>query len=191
MDWKSVFGSAAAVLAVSAHLVYIFGILRRDSKPKPVTWGIWGLTDWALLASLTASGATDISKMQFAFALGNTTVAVLSLAKGEFRFTRLNAVCLALSGLAITALLVLRNPEVAILIGLSSKAVGFFPTGVKLWYKESREFLPAWLLWTTANLLNLCAVKEYWSVHALIPMQYSAQCLLVLWLNSKIPKPRS
>ena len=185
-------GYIAGALALVGHSIYIFATLKKSNQPKPVTWGIWALTDWGLLASFILSGAGDTRWLQLVFAVGNTIVAVLSIKGGKIELTRLNFTCLALSTIAIITLVLLRNPEAALLIGLFSKTVGFVPTGLKLWYrKEGREYYPAWVIWTTANLVNLVAVKHLMSLETLLPLQYSSQCILVLLLNLRIPRTPS
>ena len=182
-------GYVAGVLALAGHSMYILATLKKNNQPKPVTWGIWALTDWGLLASFILSGAGDTRWLQLVFAMGNTIVAILSIKGGKIELTRLNFTCLAFSTVAIITLVLLRNPQAALLIGLFSKSVGFVPTGLKLWYRtEGREYYPAWMLWTIANLVNLIAVRYLISLEVLLPLQYSTQCILVLLLNLRVPR---
>lgn len=169
-----------------AHMLYVYGTLKRGNKPKRAHWTIWAFTDWGLLASYIKSGAGQTRYIQIAFAIGNTVVAVVSYFKGDRGLSLVDKVCLALALCAILVLIVLRSPHEATLIGQAAKLVGIMPTFRKLWLKEGLEYQPAWLLWVVANLCNLYAARKIISFEALLPIQYSLQCLTVLLLNMRI-----
>lgn len=182
-------GFVAGGLSLVAFLIYAYGTIWKGNKPRPITWAIWAFTDWGLYASLLLVAAGGNRWFQLAYAIGNTLTAVVALIKGGVpELTRMNKACLAISSLAVVTLVLIHNPSYAILLGLLSKGVGITPTVLKLWHREGTEFWPAWLLWLSAALVGTGTVSHLLSVQMLMPVQYSAQCLLVLYLNSKILK---
>jgi len=194
VDYRTAIGVAAGAMILAGYAVYIIGMLRSEGSPRPVTWSIWALTDLAILGSFLVSGAHSVGWMQLGTTAGNVAVTILSIRRGLFRVGRIDVACFLLAFAAITALVMFHDPAATLLFGLASKTIGFIPTGLKLWFAMKnfragdREFWPTWTLWAAADMASIFAVQHFVSIETLVPVQYSAQCLLVLYLNSKIPK---
>lgn len=82
-DLKSVLGVVSGVIALSAYIIYVFSIVRGNSKPNRVTWWIWAFMGLVLALSYDFAGADNTIWNAYMEFLGPLLIALLSIKYGE------------------------------------------------------------------------------------------------------------
>jgi hypothetical protein len=156
----------STLLAASSTLPTIRGTLRRDIKPRLITWGTWCL----LTAMAGAASATTRDYPSAAFCLIGTaaTGAVLVTAWrfGERDFATLDAVCLALVALGVILWLTLDQPGMAVVASCLVDFIGLVPTLVHTWHHPEEESTTTYALIACAGVCAAVAAWGQWTITA-------------------------
>lgn len=169
-DFHSWAGKIAGLLALIGFVPYVIATLQGKNKPNRVTWIIWGLVSLILLGSYKTAGATHALWPSVSNALGMIVIIVLSFKYGEGGGNLLDLGCLltALAGLFFWWFF--DSPLPALYISIAVDLIGGIPTIKKSYLDPAREDRLTWILFWTANVLNLFAVEEWNFAMALYPL---------------------
>jgi len=157
-------GLAASLLHLGAFITYNRQMLRGDSRPNAVTWGIWAI-------GATLNGASyffmnmDVIKalLPLVGSLACIWVFVLSLLKGKL--SKPDKADLATLWLGIVAVVVwwtFRSAAYANLLFQVGLVVSIIPTVRGVIRDPGNEKANAWFMWGCAYLLMLCVVLLRW-----------------------------
>src|SRR4051812_28128112 len=102
MDWHLVAGIAAGVLMTAGTIPYIRDMIRGETRPNIVSWGIWALAvGISTAAQFAAEPSWSVVLVATTFVM-DFSVLMLALAGwGYAKFYWWDGVCLVLSVLAL------------------------------------------------------------------------------------------
>lgn len=166
-----------ALIALAGSVPYIWATYKGTVHPQLVSWFVWGVLAAVMTVSTYVSDARASTLLSLAGFLSCAAVAVLGWRQGRFTLTRIDIICLTGAFLGILALLIWRNPTVALIISVSVDVVAFVPTIMHGWKSPHEESLLCYVC-AVVSAMMLLGVSVY-AHAALIGMLYplvSAVC---------------
>ncbi len=157
----SIIGQIAGLLSFSAYVLYIFSTLKKETKPNRATWWVLTLVGVIIATSYYTGGARDTMWVAVSYVAGPLIIAILSLKYGEGTWERLDKMCLVLAITSALLWYIFSSPLVALLSNIGIDFIGLIPTIKKSWLRPEGEDRVAWSLESSANVLNLFAVKAW------------------------------
>lgn len=182
-DVKVVLGVISGIIALSAYILYVFSILRGETRPSRVTWWIWSFMGLVLALSYHSSGAENTIWAAYMEFLGPFIVALLSIKYGEGGIEdRTDLVCLAGAFLSIVLWVVTKNPVVALVTGLAVDVFALVPTIKKSFLRPEGENFWAWFGTGVADSLNMFAVEKFIFAVLLYPVYMLLSDLIIIFI---------
>lgn len=170
MDYKSILGAGAVLVAVISYIPYFRDIFAGKTKPHAFTWLVW-----ASLNAIAFAGQIHDKGGAGAWAVGFTACAlfaifVTALFKGEKDIKRIDWICLMGAALALVLWFLTNGPLLSVILITIIDAFGFFPTVRKSYFKPHQETLVTFSLSIFKYFLVVLALKNYTPVTALFPV---------------------
>ena len=157
-------GIAAAVLSMSAFLVYIRDILKGAIVPNRASWIVWEvviLTGAASYSVSTGDWAKSLIALTDVAICSATCVLVLARHKGG-SFGTTDKLALGFTTLAMIAWATLGSATVANILVQCAGLLGFGPTILSVWRVPQHEQPLAWWLWTAGYGALFATVLLRW-----------------------------
>lgn len=139
-------GIAGFLIGIASYVPYIRDMLRRQTKPHPFSWFVWGLVSAiAFFAQIMSGGGIG------ALATGITAIACLLIAvfvafRDKRRISQLDLFCFIAALFGIGAWRVTHDPLNAVVIVLAVHILGFMPTVRKAYQFPREETLATYVL---------------------------------------------
>lgn len=160
-------GVTAAVIKLTAYVIYGRAIWNGQQPLNPATWGLWVVLTWLNASSyLIMSGDAPKAFASFAGAAACTVVFCLAVVrKSTARFDKMD-VFLFIAGLSTAGVWWhWRNATLANLIMQVAIAISMIPTYRKVLADPSSEKPTAWLMWGSVYGFILATVLLRWHGH--------------------------
>lgn len=162
-------GALAVVLGIVSQGLYIFSILRGQTKPHLFTWLVW-----TILGGIGYAAQVHDNAGPGAWVMGMTSIvcaitALLSLKYGEKTFTRGDKISLVASLSALVPWILTNDPLGSVILISLIDVVAFYPTIRKSWMKPGEENLTAYNLATLKIFISLFALTNVTFTTALYP----------------------
>lgn len=188
IDYKVLFGTLAAIIAVFNYSPYLIGAIKRTLKPHAFSWIVWTLmTSVTFLAQITDNAGPG------AWATGATAVtlfliAVLAVRNGGYKITRSDKLSFIGALSAVPIWIATSDPMWAVIIIVLIEALGFFPTYRKGFMKPYEESVLAFALTILKYSFALLALENYTVTTMLFPVALvvlsTGLVLELLWRRS-------
>lgn len=164
------FGEVAGIVSFAAYLLYIYTIIRGQTKPNRATWWILSLVGTMIAISYYAGGARDTIWVAVSYIAGPLITAILSLWYGEGKWETLDKVCL--TGAIVSAIVwyLSSSALIALSVNLLMDFLGLIPTIKKSYLRPTGEDRTAWTLESFAGILNMFAIKTFTFAIILYPL---------------------
>lgn len=160
MDYKTLFGQVAGLVALAAFVPYIVSILLGKTRPNRATWIIWTLVGVMLATSYHYSGDHLTIWVPVSYVIGPFVTMLLSIRYGEGGWTSLDRACLLLAVVSVFPWWLTGEPLVALLLNLFVDSLGVVPTLHKAYTEPETEDRLTWSMFCLANTLNLFALRQ-------------------------------
>ena len=163
----------AGFIGFSGYFPYILAILRKKTEPNPVTWIIWGIIGWAAFASYFAAGGQETFWLMLSYAVGPSTIALLSLKYGKGDLEKFDSYCLVISFISLILWFSTNNPLLALCINLAIDIIGSLPTIRKTYFEPHSEDKLSWIIFWIGNTMNFFVIlisKEWTFVSIPYPL---------------------
>ena len=147
-------GIVAALVGFMSYPAYMLHMRTANIRPNRVTWVVFAAVNWVIALSYHSAGGGWSSLMPFGFAVGSSTLAVLSLFKGEGGASTFDRWCVVAAAIAY-GLWLAAKPVWGMAFGLAAGAIGTFPTLRKLYCTDNRESFWSWSLAWLSSSINL------------------------------------
>lgn len=154
-------GKVAGALSFLAYVPYVISTVKGKTRPNRATWIIWTAVGVSLLASYAAAGARETVWVTVANLAAFLMVLILSFKYGEGGWTVFDGFCLFGAGLGFALWWWFDSPLPTLYSGLFIDWIGALPTLRKSWVDPYSEDLLSWILFLTANALNLLALRVW------------------------------
>ncbi|MFH0885184.1 MAG: hypothetical protein V1861_05740 [Candidatus Micrarchaeota archaeon] len=184
---QPILGIIAGIIGFLGFVPYILDTLNHKTKPNKATWIIWAFLGIIIAASYYSAGARASAWLPAAYAVGIIIIAALSLRYGENGWTVLDKVCLLGAGAGLGLWAITNDPVFALYLTTIVDAIGALPTIMKAYERPESESRAAWVLFLTADILNLLAISEWTLAMALYPVYVS---MLGMVMNALLIIPR-
>jgi hypothetical protein len=154
----------AAAASLTAAMVYIRSMFKYNTKPNKVTWLMWAVAPLIATAAEVSNGVGWAALP--VFMSGFCPLLIFSSSfftkKAQWKLTKIDYLCGALSALALLLWYVTENPNVAIIFAISSDALAAAPTIKKAWGNPETESIWPYLIGIFSPLTSFAAAS-IWS----------------------------
>lgn len=170
MEYRSILGVAATVVALISYIPYFRDIVAQKTKPHAFTWLIWGtLTGIAFVGQLFGHAGPG------AWVTGFTAVVCLAIAAiasvgGQRNIVRADWIALVGAAVALLIWFVTRGPLLSVILITMIDNIGFIPTLRKSYDRPFEETMSTFALSGFKWVLGLCALERFTVVTALFPL---------------------
>lgn len=166
IDEKFVF--IAVALNLVGGLSYLIATIKGEAKPNKVTWFLWGLASMIAFVAQVKQGVGLSSLMTFTVGFSPILIFFASFLnkKADWKITRFDLICGALSliGLSLWALTKVGN--VAILFAILADLLAGIPTIIKAYKAPETENYKAYLFSGIAAIITLLTIKQWDFAHS-------------------------
>ena len=156
----------SAALGLSGTCAYVRDMLRGESKPNLITWGLWGTVPLiATGAALTAHADGWATVRIFMSGFGPLIVFITAffVPQSYWKLARFDFMCGIFSIIAIVLWLVADLPLVAILFAATADLLATLPTLIKAWRHPETETVYTYFIGLFTALLVVPAIP-IWNV---------------------------
>jgi hypothetical protein len=175
-------GLLAGIITLLGFVPYCIAIVQGRTKPNQATWWIWSIVGIMLASSYWASGATQTLWVPISYVIGPIITTALAMRYGASQWNRFDRLCILGALASLLLWLLLRSPQVALVINLIIDLCGALPTMRNARRRPQDEDLTGWLFFTVGNGLNVLAVDRWtWEI-ASYPLYITCANAIVLFL---------
>lgn len=190
----SVIGIVAGVITLAASMRYWYAIWVGKAKPNRASYIIWTILQSVVSVTYVLNGARASAVVPVVLALSLYPVVPLAVYTGNFErgWSRLDKVCLALTGVGLVVWAVTGSPLLTLVWMMTIDVVGTAPTARKAWCDPLSEDRAAWSIVTVGQVLNLGAVEEWRFGLLVYPVVSIVICVTIaapLWLRRQPATP--
>ena len=131
----------AGLVSILAALAYIHSMFKNNTKPNRVTWFMWSIAPLIATAAELSNGVGLAVLPVFISGLSPLLIFLASFfaKKAYWKLSNLDYFCGLLSGLALVLWLITKDPNVAIILAITSDAFAAIPTIKKAWKNPETE----------------------------------------------------
>jgi hypothetical protein len=147
-----VFGS---LLAASGTVPYVIATVKRQTKPRLVTWATWALLTGLASASAFSDGKLAGGIFALLGALSTGAIVVAGLRYGDRSLEKLDIICLGGVAAGFVLWPLLHSPAVGVLAAIIIDFVGLVPTVRHAWEEPGEE---TWITYALVGVGGSLAV---------------------------------
>ncbi len=160
-DYKSLLSIIAILIATASRIEYVYLILRRKIKPHTFSWLVWTvLTVIAFAAQVVEKGGAG-SWLTGATALACFIIFILSFIYGERKFSLIDWLSLAGSGVALILWWLTKDPLSAVILVSIIDVIGMIPTLIKGYKKPFEDSITVFWVANIAFIMSLFALETH------------------------------
>ncbi len=188
MGFEQIIGIVAGVMSFVAYLSYTVSMVRGTCRPNRMTWMTLTVIGLGLAISYYLSGARETMWVALSYFVGPLIISLFSIKYGEGGWDPLDRWCIA--GVVVSLLLwwIFNSALVGLIANLIVDFFALIPTIMKSIKDPSGEDRKAWTLESSANIVNLFAVKPWTFAIASYPVYLVVINLIItiaLWWPRK------
>jgi hypothetical protein len=175
LNWHIACAALSGVLEVVSFIPYVRDMVRGQTRPNAVSFGIWAALQGVALAAQLKAGPSWSAIMMGGLTLSATTIAILALkGYGYRRFDRIDKICLGIAVLAIAALLM--SPVFAIGLAIIGDLCAVIPTVRKVYREPHTEHAGAWGLITLGTFFGTLSTEIIDVANLAFPIYVTIVC---------------
>lgn len=160
-DYKSILSVIAIIIGIGSRIEYISLILRKKIRPHAFSWLVWTvLTGIAFAAQVTEKGGAGSWVTGFT-ALACFVIFILSLIYGQRKFSLIDWLSLAGSGVALILWWLTKDPLGAVILVSIIDVLGFVPTFIKGYKKPFEDSTVIFWVANISFILSLFALETH------------------------------
>lgn len=153
-------GLTSALLGSSTLVIYIYTMIKGQTRPHIFTWLIWSILSSIGFAAQISQNAGSGSWTLGLVAALCAAITLLSLKYGSKDLSKKDMVALASALSALIPWFILKDPVLSVVLISFINAIGFYPTFRKSWQQPHQEHLIPYGLSSLAMALSLFALNE-------------------------------
>lgn len=169
----------AVLISFLGSASYLIETIKGRVRPNRVTWALWALAPLIAFVAEIKQGVGLVSLMTFMVGFGPLLIFFASFVnkKAEWKITRFDVICgaLSLGGLALWGLT--RVGNIAILFAILADALAAIPTLVKAYKYPETENSQVFLFGGISALITLLTIKQWNFAHFAFPIDTFFLCL--------------
>ncbi|MGD6935178.1 MAG: hypothetical protein ACQCN5_13335 [Candidatus Bathyarchaeia archaeon] len=153
----------AAFASLAAAAAYIRFMFKGETMPNRVTWLMWSIAPLIATAAAISNGVDWAVLPVFMSSFCPLLIFISSFftRKAYWKLSRLDYLCLALSGLALVLWYITQESNLAIALAIASDAFAAFPTLLKAWGNPQTESVWPYLIGIFSPLTSFAAATVW------------------------------
>jgi len=170
MDYKILFVIISSVLTIASVIPYLVEIVRKQTKPRIVSWFIWSVITG--IAAVAALYDNQYATAVLLFSAMSETLAVVIFGwkNGDKKILTLDIVCFIGAIVGIILWVIFNSPAVAVIATILIDFIGGIPTLVHSWKKPSEETWITFMACFFASLLTIATLSDWRITSAAYPI---------------------
>ncbi len=152
-----ILGIVSGCVYVIAYLPYVLSIIKKKTRPHPVSWVLWALIGGVTLFLYLRIGAHETVPLAVLNFILPLAIAIVSVRYWKGGLSRFDKICLALSLAAVIIYAVTHDATLALSFNLVGDFFAFLPTLKKAYLDPASEDGLTWILIFIGNCLSLAA----------------------------------
>ena len=153
--------TVSSILTIVSALPYVINVLKRKTKPRIVSWFIWGVLTGGSCVAAFSEGQYATGIMLTFSSLASFVIVLLGWKLGDKKFERLDVVCLIGAVIGIILWRLLDSPSIAVLVMILTDFIGGIPTIVHCWRKPFEETWPTFMMGCIGSICTLLALSNW------------------------------
>ncbi len=194
MDYKTIIGIIAVILAFVGYIPYIRDILKKKTTPHTFTWLIWTLAVGISAALQISGGAGGGAWTTVAVTFMCAFIFALGLKNGKRDIAKIDIIFFALALVSLFLWLVIHQPVWSIILIVLTDLLGFAPTIRKSWNNPYSETLSTYQITAFRHGLSIFALQQFNILTWLYPIAWTIAnvvfCILLITRRRAIAKPQ-
>ena len=173
---------SAALIFVSGY-PYMRAIHKRTlERPVTSTWCLWlGIGILLFVTNFQAGAKWETTLLPILMGVINPAIiVVLSLRYGEYKWNKLDTLCVIVCIITIIVWKTTESPSLGIVGGLMADAVAATPIFIKSWKDPKDEPLFPWAVFAFASSLNILAVEKWTMDRWLFPIYMTIASMIIV-----------
>jgi len=140
---------------------YLAGVIKKQVKPKVITWFIWTvLTSISLFASIAERQYTTIALLSCSV-ISTALVVILGWKYGDKKIERLDILCLTGAIIGVVLWQIFNSPWIAVVASIVISMIGAIPTLIHSWEKPGEEAWVSFLMSFIGAFCTILALENY------------------------------
>lgn len=165
-------------------VTYLIDTVKGRVKPNKVSWFLWALAPLIAFAAELKQGVGLQSLMTFAIGFGPLCILIASFfnKKSEWKISRLDLFCGAVSLIGLLLWYVTKVGNIAILFSIFADAIAAIPTIIKSYQAPETEDYKVFLFSAISAVITLLTIKTWTFANWGFPLYILLICLLLFAL---------
>jgi hypothetical protein len=169
MDYKTILGTAAVIIAIVSFFPYIRDTLKGKTKPHAFSWLVWSIIMGVGFAAQISDGAGTGAWVTSIFASFNFLIFLLSLKWGEKNITTSDWASLVAAAFGVLLWWITSSPLLTVILIVTIYFFGYYPTIRKSFHKPREETLYTHASGVLEAALSFLALQHVSIITALLP----------------------
>jgi len=163
MDYKEILGVAIILIGFIGQIPYFINVVKKKTRPNPLSWLTWSISTAVLLAVISFSGGGAAVWSMWSYLIFQILICIFAFKNGGKRdITRTDLASFGAAIAALTMWLIWRDlAALAAALITITEVFGWFPTIRKAWIKPHEETLILWAVDFFQCILLLLALGQY------------------------------
>lgn len=161
MNWSNIFVVISSLLIVGAAVPYIIDIIKGKTKPRVITWAIWGFLSVISCVASLVEHQYPTAILLMAIITGNLFIVILGWKHGDKKFNNTDIFCLVGAVIGIILWWIFNSPAVAVIATIVIDAIGAIPTIEHSWKKPHEETLAIYLMQFSGDIFTLLSINTW------------------------------
>jgi len=186
---EKILGVLAAVVISCAQLIYLVHTIRRKVRPSVLSWVGWSfLMGTSVVSQVVAKGWQWSMTSVLSSAVGCLTIGLVALFSGNYSLARGDWKFLGLGALCISIYVLSGDAWITTVFAISADALLGIPTILKAVREPALERSPAWLLGVASSTLALIICFGHSWIYVLFPAYLFCFNGAMTWLTQVRPQ---
>ena len=183
----------SALVGASAFYPYIKSTIAGTVRPQLVTWSIWTVLSGVLTISLLQQNEVAAAALSAQALIGCGLVVMFGWRRGHVQLTKLDVLCLVGAVVGISALVLMRDPTVAIFVAVAVDAIAFIPTFRHAWANPDEESATTFTLSAIAAMLALTVAIMHHAkldgiIYPIYSLVFNGATVAILLISRQVPE---
>lgn len=179
----------AVLLNFSGAMGYLISTLKGKTKPNRVTWLLWAAAPMLAFSAQIKQGVGLVSLVTFMAGFNPMLILLASFVnkKSQWKITKFDITCGALSIVGLVLWQITQIPNLAIFFGIIADALAAAPTIVKSYRYPETENAIAFYSAAASGIIALLTIKIWTFAYYSFPLYILLVCsLLVILIQFKV-----
>jgi hypothetical protein len=168
----------SSIIFIIGDIPYIVDVLKKKSKPRIVSWAVWGTLSLVAGFASLSDGQYPAAFLSLFGAIMLFLIVVLGYKHGDRHFGSLDIVCAIGAFIGIVAWLFTGSAALGVLVVIATDLVGTIPTVVHSWEKPHEETWITYAASAVGCILIIMAASDWRVTSVAYPLYSAISCVL-------------